>query len=107
MIAFRSVLVPIVAAVMNLLAVGASFGLVVAVFQWGWGTSLLGAGTGPVESFLPIIMIAILFGLSMDYQVVLGLANARGVAQHQGQRGGHHPWAGQHWTSDQRPPRSS
>ncbi|MGA7835931.1 MAG: MMPL family transporter [Acidimicrobiales bacterium] len=71
MIAFRSVLVPIVAAVMNLLAVGASFGLVVAVFQWGWGTSLLGAGTGPVESFLPIIMIAILFGLSMDYQVFL------------------------------------
>ncbi|HWD96919.1 MAG TPA: MMPL family transporter [Acidimicrobiales bacterium] len=71
MVAFRSVLVPLVAAVMNLLAVGASFGLVVAVFQWGWGTSLLGAGTGPVESFLPIIMIAILFGLSMDYQVFL------------------------------------
>jgi len=71
MVAFRSVLVPIVAAVMNLLAVGASFGLVVAVFQWGWGSALLGAGTGPVESFLPIIMIAILFGLSMDYQVFL------------------------------------
>jgi RND superfamily putative drug exporter len=71
MVAFRSVLVPVVAAVMNLLAVGASFGLVVAVFQWGWGASLLHAGTGPVESFLPIIMIAILFGLSMDYQVFL------------------------------------
>ncbi len=71
MVAFRSVLVPIIAAVMNLLAVGASFGLVVAVFQWGWGSGLLGAGTGPVESFLPIIMIAILFGLSMDYQVFL------------------------------------
>ena len=71
MVAFRSVVVPLVAAVMNLLAVGASFGLVVAVFQWGWGASLLGAGTGPVESFLPIIMIAILFGLSMDYQVFL------------------------------------
>lgn len=71
MIAFRSVIVPLVAAVMNLLAVGASFGLVVAVFQWGWGANLLGAGTGPVESFLPIIMIAILFGLSMDYQVFL------------------------------------
>ncbi len=71
MVAFRSVLVPVVAAFMNLLAVGASFGLVVAVFQWGWGSSLLGAGTGPVESFLPIIMIAILFGLSMDYQVFL------------------------------------
>jgi RND superfamily putative drug exporter len=71
MVAFRSVLIPIVAALMNLLAVGASFGLVVAVFQWGWGSTLLGAGTGPVESFLPIIMIAILFGLSMDYQVFL------------------------------------
>ncbi len=71
MVAFRSLLIPLVAAVMNLLAVGASFGLVVAVFQWGWGSSLIRAGTGPVESFLPIIMIAILFGLSMDYQVFL------------------------------------
>ena len=71
MVAFRSVLVPVVAAVMNLLAAAASFGLVVAVFQWGWGSSLIRAGTGPVESFLPIIMIAILFGLSMDYQVFL------------------------------------
>jgi RND superfamily putative drug exporter len=61
----------VVAAVMNLLAVAASFGLVVAVFQFGWGSSIIGAGTGPVESFLPIIMIAILFGLSMDYQVFL------------------------------------
>src|SRR6202041_1133782 len=51
--------------------VGASFGLVVAVFQWGWGASLLGAGTGPVGSFLLLIMIAILYGLSMDYQVFL------------------------------------
>jgi len=71
MVAFRSVLVPVVAAVMNLLAAGAAFGLVVAVFQWGWGSSLINAGVGPVESFLPIIMIAILFGLSMDYQVFL------------------------------------
>jgi RND superfamily putative drug exporter len=71
MVAFRSVLVPVVAALMNLLAAAASFGLVVAVFQWGWGSSLIGAGTGPVEAFLPIIMIAILFGLSMDYQVFL------------------------------------
>jgi len=71
MVAFRSVLVPVVAAAMNLLAAGASFGLVVAVFQWGWGSSLINAGVGPVESFLPIIMIAILFGLSMDYQVFL------------------------------------
>jgi RND superfamily putative drug exporter len=71
MVAFRSVLIPLVAALMNLLAVGASFGLVVAVFQWGWGSSLIGSGSGPIESYLPIIMIAILFGLSMDYQVFL------------------------------------
>ena len=71
MVAFRSVVIPLVAALMNLLAVGASFGLVVAVFQWGWGSSLIGSGSGPVESYLPIIMIAILFGLSMDYQVFL------------------------------------
>lgn len=71
MVAFRSVVIPLTAAAMNLLAVGASFGLVVAVFQWGWGSALIRAGTGPVESFLPIIMIAILFGLSMDYQVFL------------------------------------
>ena len=71
MVAFRSVLIPLTAAIMNLLAVAASFGLVVAVFQWGWGSSLIGSGSGPIESFLPIIMIAILFGLSMDYQVFL------------------------------------
>ena len=71
MVAFRSLVIPLTAALMNLLAAAASFGLVVAVFQWGWGSSLIGAGTGPVESFLPIIMIAILFGLSMDYQVFL------------------------------------
>jgi RND superfamily putative drug exporter len=57
---------------MNLLAAGASFGVVVAVFQWGWGTDTLGLGkAGPVEAFLPVIMLSILFGLSMDYQVFL------------------------------------
>jgi RND superfamily putative drug exporter len=71
MVAFRSILIPLTAAVMNLLAVAASFGLVVAVFQWGWGSSLIGSGSGPIESYLPIVMIAILFGLSMDYQVFL------------------------------------
>ena len=71
MVAFRSVLMPLVAATMNLLAASSAFGLVVAVFQWGWGASLLGTGTGPVDPFLPVIMIAILFGLSMDYQVFL------------------------------------
>ncbi|WP_405566454.1 MMPL family transporter [Streptomyces phaeochromogenes] len=72
MVAFRSVLVPLTAAVMNLLASAAAFGVVVAVFQWGWGSELLGLGkAGPVEAELPVIMLAILFGLSMDYQVFL------------------------------------
>jgi len=72
LLAFRSLLVPATAALMNLLAAGASFGVVTAVFQWGWGTDLLGLGkAGPVEAFLPVIMLSILFGLSMDYQVFL------------------------------------
>jgi putative drug exporter of the RND superfamily len=72
MLAFRSLLVPATAALMNLLAAGASFGVVTAVFQLGWGTDLLGLGkAGPIEAFLPVIMLAILFGLSMDYQVFL------------------------------------
>jgi len=71
-VAFRSLLVPATAAVMNLLAAGAAFGVVVAIFQWGWLTEPLGLGkAGPVEAFLPVIMLAILFGLSMDYQVFL------------------------------------
>jgi RND superfamily putative drug exporter len=72
LLAFRSIVIPLTAAVMNLLAAGAAFGVVVAVFQWGWGASLLSIGKqGPVEAFLPVIMLAILFGLSMDYQVFL------------------------------------
>ena len=72
MVAFRSIVVPLTAAMMNLLASAASFGVVVAVFQWGWGSELLGVGkAGPVEAVLPVIMLAILFGLSMDYQVFL------------------------------------
>ncbi|MGN6607810.1 MAG: MMPL family transporter [Jatrophihabitans sp.] len=72
MVAFRSVLIPLSAAVMNLFAAGASFGVLVAVFQWGWGHSLLGIGKGgPVDAFLPVLFFAILFGLSMDYQVFL------------------------------------
>jgi RND superfamily putative drug exporter len=71
-VAFRSLLVPATAAVMNLLAAAASFGVVVAVFQWGWLPEALGLGrSGPIEAFLPVIMLAILFGLSMDYQVFL------------------------------------
>ncbi|WP_019544816.1 MMPL family transporter [Streptomyces sulphureus] len=72
MLAFRSLAVPLKAAVMNVAAVAASFGVVVAVFQWGWGSELLGLGSGgPIEPFLPVIMISVLFGLSMDYQVFL------------------------------------
>ncbi|HTC67954.1 MAG TPA: MMPL family transporter [Acidothermaceae bacterium] len=72
MIAFRSVVIPLTAAVMNLLSAGAAFGVVVAVFQWGWGSEAMGLGKpGPVEAFLPVMMLAILFGLSMDYQVFL------------------------------------
>jgi RND superfamily putative drug exporter len=71
MIAFRSVLIPLTAAVMNLLAAGAAFGVVTLVFQEGFLAGPLGVGTGPIEAFLPVLMLAILFGLSMDYQVFL------------------------------------
>jgi putative drug exporter of the RND superfamily len=70
LVAFRSLLVPLAAAIMNLLSVGAALGAVNAVFNWGWGASVLGlSGTGPVEAFLPVIMFSVLFGLSMDYEV--------------------------------------
>ncbi|MFE9658874.1 MMPL family transporter [Streptomyces sp. NPDC005955] len=72
LIAFRSLLVPLTAAVMNLVAAAASFGVVVAVFQWGWGLELIGLDrSGPISAFLPVIMLSLLFGLSMDYQVFL------------------------------------
>ncbi len=72
MLAFRSVVVPLTAAVMNLFAAGASFGVIVAIFQWGWGAEALGIGKGgPIEAFAPVLFFAILFGLSMDYQVFL------------------------------------
>jgi RND superfamily putative drug exporter len=69
---FRSVAVAVKAAVLNLLSIGAAYGVVVAVFQWGWGGSLLGVGEKvPVESYVPMMMFAIVFGLSMDYEVFL------------------------------------
>ncbi|WP_066944325.1 MMPL family transporter [Streptomyces lushanensis] len=72
LVAFRSLVVPLTAALMNLIAAAASFGVLVAVFQWGWGTELLGIGKeGPITAFLPVIMLSLLFGLSMDYQVFL------------------------------------
>jgi putative drug exporter of the RND superfamily len=72
MIAFRSLLIPLTAAVMNLLAVAGAFGLVVAIFQYGWGSDAMGAGPGgPIDAWIPVMLFAILFGLSMDYQVFL------------------------------------
>jgi RND superfamily putative drug exporter len=72
MIVFRSVLVPLKAALMNLLSIAAAYGVLVAVFQWGWGNQLIGLhNTMPINPFLPLIMFAILFGLSMDYEVFL------------------------------------
>lgn len=72
MAVFRSIAIPLMAAVMNLLSVGAAFGVVTAVFQWGWLASLIGVDrTGPIQAFLPVIVFAILFGLSMDYEVFL------------------------------------
>ena len=69
---FRSLLVPLKAALLNLLSIGAAYGVVVAVFQWGWGRSLIGLDDAvPIASFVPMMMFAILFGLSMDYEVFI------------------------------------
>ena len=69
---FRSLLVPLKAAAMNLLSIGAAYGVMVMVFQWGWGAGLIGLeSTVPIVSFIPMFMFAILFGLSMDYEVFL------------------------------------
>ncbi len=71
MAVFRSVLVPVKAVIMNLLSIGAAYGIVVAVFQWGWLSGMTGADPGPIEPFIPMMMFAIVFGLSMDYEVFL------------------------------------
>ena len=69
---FRSVVLPLKAVIMNLLSVGAAYGVMVAVFQWGWGGSVIGIGeTGPIDPWIPVTMFTILFGLSMDYEVFL------------------------------------
>ena len=102
MVVFRSLLVPLKAVIMNLLSIGAAYGVIVAVFQWGWGASLIGVGKeGPIEAWVPMMMFAIVFGLSMDYEVFLlsriqeeydrtgdnATAVADGLARH---RPGHH-----------------
>ena len=71
LIVFRSLLIPVQAAIMNLLSIGASLGVVVAVFQWGWFGGLLNIEGGPIEAFIPVLLFAIVFGLSMDYEVFL------------------------------------
>jgi RND superfamily putative drug exporter len=88
MIVFRSILVPLTAALGFLLSVLAALGALVAVFQWGWGASLLGVSeTSPIISFLPIFLIGVIFGLAMDYQVFLGTrireAHVHGESSHQ------------------------
>ncbi|MGH2641694.1 MAG: MMPL family transporter [Actinomycetota bacterium] len=71
MLVFRSLLVPLKAVVMNLLSIGAAYGVVTAIFQWGWLGSLLNIEPAPIEPFVPMMMFAIVFGLSMDYEVFL------------------------------------
>jgi RND superfamily putative drug exporter len=72
MAVFRSVVIPVKAAIMNILSVGAGYGVIVAVFQWGWLGSFIGIGsTGPIDPWIPLMMFTILFGLSMDYEVFL------------------------------------
>ncbi|HEY6472804.1 MAG TPA: MMPL family transporter [Acidimicrobiales bacterium] len=72
MVVFRSLVLPLKAVIMNLLSVGAAYGVMVAVFQWGWGGSVIGIGEkGPIDPWIPVTMFVILFGLSMDYEVFL------------------------------------
>ena len=72
MMVFRSIMVPLKAAIMNMLSIGAAYGVIVAVFQWGWAKHLIGLDAPvPINPFVPMIMFAVLFGLSMDYEVFL------------------------------------
>jgi RND superfamily putative drug exporter len=71
-VVFRSILVPVKAAIMNLLSIGAAYGVIVAIFQWGWLKDLVGVeSTAPIEAWAPMMLFAILFGLSMDYEIFL------------------------------------
>jgi RND superfamily putative drug exporter len=71
MTVFRSVLVPVKAVIMNVTSIAAAYGIVVAVFQWGWGGQLLGIEGGPINPYIPMMLFAIVFGLSMDYEVFM------------------------------------
>ena len=71
MVVFRSILVPLKAVIMNLLSIGAAYGVVVALFQWGWLSDITGVQPAPIEAWMPMMLFAIVFGLSMDYEVFL------------------------------------
>ena len=71
MVVFRSLLVPLKAVIMNLLSVGAAYGVVVALFQWGWLSDITNVEPGPIEAWAPMMLFAVVFGLSMDYEVFL------------------------------------
>jgi RND superfamily putative drug exporter len=71
MVVFRSLLVPLKAVMMNLLSIGAAYGVIVALFQWGWLSDVTGVQPGPIETWIPMMLFAIVFGLSMDYEVFL------------------------------------
>ncbi len=87
LLAFRSLLLALKAAVLNLVSISAAYGVLVAVFQWGWGRSLLGVSENvPIESYVPVIMFAIVFGLSMDYEIFL----LTRVKEHWDATGDHH-----------------
>jgi uncharacterized membrane protein YdfJ with MMPL/SSD domain len=96
LVAFRSILVPLKAILCNLLAVGAAFGILTAFFQWGWGLRVIGlenaVGTVPIASYVPLIMFAVLFGMSTDYEVFLISqifhAHAEGMGTHDAVRKG-------------------
>ena len=71
MLVFRSLLVPLKAVIMNLLSIGAAYGIIIALFQWGWLSDLTGVEPGPIETWVPMMLFAVVFGLSMDYEVFL------------------------------------
>ena len=84
LVVFHSLLVPLKAVVMNLLSIGAAYGVIVAIFQWGWAKDIFGIGKGgPIESWAPMMLFAIVFGLSMDYEVFL-LSRIKEDYDHQG-----------------------
>jgi RND superfamily putative drug exporter len=71
LVVFRSLVIPVQAAVMNLMSIGAALGITQAIFERGWGASLIGTATGPIDGFIPVMAFAVVFGLSMDYEVFL------------------------------------